>query len=252
MAFDPLIIIILLSAGLWAGAQNALAGGGSFITLPVLMLTGLDARMANLTSTIALFPGQVVAGVSGRKMIDDTGGLPLPILIGVNVAGGVAGAVLLLVTPSSVFAVLVPWLILFATLLNIWSGFGPKRRAPATWFGPFPFAVAQFFIAIYGGYFGGGNGFLMIAALSVRGLAPRGATALKNMLLALINAAAVLVFIATSNADFGRAALLGAAAIVGGLLGTWLLSRINETLLRLLIIGIGIALTVWLFISAPA
>src|ERR1700710_2878997 len=109
--------IILILAALWAGAQNALAGGGSFITLPALILTGMDARAANITSTVALFPGQVVTGIQGRASAMGAAGLSLKVLVLLSLAGGAVGAVLLLLTPSSFFAKLGPWLVLFATAM---------------------------------------------------------------------------------------------------------------------------------------
>src|SRR5450755_596098 len=107
--------IVLFLAGVWAGAQNALAGGGSFVTLPALILSGLDPRAANITSTIALFPGQVTTGWVGRKGASGGAGLGFRTLAIVSLAGGACGAVLLLATPPSFFAKLVPWLVLFAT-----------------------------------------------------------------------------------------------------------------------------------------
>src|SRR5580704_6294954 len=108
-------LAILFAAALWAGVQNALAGGGSFITLPALILTGMDARAANITSTVALFPGQVVTAFQGRADASSAAGLSLRMLFIISFAGGAAGAVLLLLTSSSFFARLVPWLVLFAT-----------------------------------------------------------------------------------------------------------------------------------------
>src|SRR5271156_1711348 len=100
--------ILLFAASLWAGAQNALAGGGSFITLPTLMLTGMDARAANITSTVALFPAQIVMGFTGRADTDSPPGLPFAALFVISLIGGVVGALILLATPSAFFARLVP------------------------------------------------------------------------------------------------------------------------------------------------
>ena len=116
-------------AALWAGAQNALAGGGSFITLPALMFTGMDARAANITSTVALFPGQVATGLTGRKLVEGAAGLPFRMLAVLSLAGGAVGAGLLLSTPASFFALLVPWLMLFATGVFAWGSFAPKRES---------------------------------------------------------------------------------------------------------------------------
>ena len=171
-------LIALFFAALWAGAQNALAGGGSFITLPALMLTGMDARAANITSTVALFPAQLVTGYTGRAGAQGAEGLSLKALFVISLIGGAIGGAILLLTPPSFFARLVPWLVLFATALFAWGSF--LRKVPAAGeasLPPWAAALAQFVIAIYGGYFGGGIGLLMMAALTMAGLAvqpPRG------------------------------------------------------------------------------
>src|SRR6516162_8121021 len=113
----------LFLAGLWAGAQNALAGGGSFVTLPALILERLDARAANITSTIALFPGQVTTGLAGRRLVSGAERLSFRALFVISLAGGVVGALMLLATPASFFARLLPWLVLAATGLFAWGSF---------------------------------------------------------------------------------------------------------------------------------
>ena len=123
-------LLVLFVASIWAGAQNALAGGGSFITLPSLMLTGMDARAANITSTVALFPAQLVTGYTGRSDAQSPPGLSFAALFGISLAGGALGALILLWTPPSVFARLVPWLVLFATVLFAWGSFFRKPPKP--------------------------------------------------------------------------------------------------------------------------
>jgi uncharacterized membrane protein YfcA len=120
--------LVLFLASLWAGTQNALAGGGSFITLPSLMVTGMDARAANITSTVALFPAQIATGWTGRKHVQGAAGLPFRILVIISLIGGALGAVLLLVTPPSFFARLVPWLVLFATTVFAGQASDPSGR----------------------------------------------------------------------------------------------------------------------------
>jgi uncharacterized protein len=233
---------LLLAAGLWAGVQNALAGGGSFVTLPVLILSGIDARAANITSTIALFPGQVTTGLAGRKLVSGAESLSFRALFVLSLAGGVTGALLLLATPASFFARLLPWLVLAATAIFAWGSF--LRRPPATpnQMSPAVAGVAQFLIAIYGGYFGGGIGFLMLAALTIAGQSVRTAGATKNVLAGVMNGAAVLIFAFSRDVHWLAAAFLGAAAIVGGLIGAWLLRRVNETALRAGVVVLGLAL----------
>jgi len=237
---------LLFLASLWAGLQNALAGGGSFITLPSLMLIGMDARAANITSTVALFPAQIAMGWSGRTLVAGSAGLAFRTLVILSLIGGALGAVLLLVTPSSFFARLVPWLVLFATAVFAWGSFGRKGDGHRA-LGRGAAAAAQFGISVYGGYFGGGIGFLMLAALTAAGLAIRNAGATKNALAAVMNASAVAIFVLSPEVRWPAAAVTSAGAIIGGLIGGLMLRRINERLLRALIILIGVTLTVALF-----
>ncbi|HLY05157.1 MAG TPA: sulfite exporter TauE/SafE family protein [Rhizomicrobium sp.] len=243
-------LTILFFAALWAGAQNALAGGGSFITLPALMFTGMDARAANITSTVALFPGQIATAWTGRQLVSGATALPLQALVVISLAGGVIGAVLLLVTPASVFARLVPWLVLFATAVFAWGSFGPKSES-AERLGRNGTAAAQFLIAIYGGYFGGGIGILMLAALTAAGFVIRAAGATKNLLAAVMNASAFAIFLFSSEVRWFQAAICAAGAIAGGIAGSLMLARVNETALRVAVILIGIALTIGLFLRSP-
>ncbi len=240
---------ILLAAGLWAGMQNALAGGGSFVTLPALILTGLDARAANITSTIAMFPGQLATGLAGRKLVRGAESLSFRALLAISLVGGALGGVLLLVTPASFFARMVPWLVLFATAVFAYGSFGRRRRDGLTLnLGAGQAAVAQFGIAIYGGYFGGGIGFLMLAALTMAGLPTRNAGATKNVLAGVMNAAAVALFAFSPDVAWRSVLILGIGAILGGLAGAWTLKRVDDRLLRIVVVGIGIALTVGLFL----
>jgi uncharacterized protein len=242
--------VILFLASLWAGAQNALAGGGSFLTLPSLMLTGMDARAANITSTIALFPAQLATGMTGRSHVTGAAGLSLKALVIISLIGGALGAVLLLVTPASFFARLVPWLVLFATGVFTWGSFAP-RREHAPNLGAWGAGAAQLCISIYGGYFGGGIGFLMLAALTAAGLALRNAGATKNVLAGVMNASAVAIFLFSSEIRWPQAIVCCTGAVAGGVIGGLMLNRVNPKLLRLFVIVIGLALTVGLFLHTP-
>lgn len=232
--------------------QNQLAGGGSFLTLPALMLTGMDARAANITSTVALFPGQVTGGWVGRKQASGTEGLSLRVLVAISLVGGALGAMLLLATPSSFFARLVPWLVLFATAAFAWGSFGkkPDAGAPASRFGPWLAGAIQFLIAIYGGYFGGGIGFLMLAALALSGLAMRDAGATKNVLAGVMNFTAVSIFLFSGQVRWIEAGVACVAALLGSVIGARLLRRVNEKVLRIFVVFIGAALTIGLFMQA--
>jgi uncharacterized membrane protein YfcA len=245
-------LIVLFIAAAWAGAQNQLAGGGSFITLPALILTGMDARAANITSTVALFPGQVTGGWMGRKLASGTESLSLRALTLISLVGGAAGAVLLLLTPSSVFAQMVPWLVLFATVAFAWGSFGrkPSAQEAGKGLGAAMAGAIQFCIAIYGGYFGGGIGFLMLAALALSRVPVRAASATKNLLAGAMNFTAVLIFLFSGQVHWLACAIACAGALAGSVFGARLLAHVNERALRIVVIVIGVALTIGLFIRA--
>jgi uncharacterized membrane protein YfcA len=242
------MLALILLAGLWAGTQNALAGGGSFVTLPVLILAGLTPLGANVTSTVALFPGQVASGAAGWQLAQGVGALSFRALFGLSLAGGAIGGVLLLATPSTLFARFVPWLVLFATLVFAWGSFAHSDPARARHLSARGAGVAQFLIAIYGGYFGGGIGFLMMAALTMAGVATRTAIATKNALAAVMNASAVALFVFSPQVHWPEAAALAAGAVAGGWIGAWALRRTREAWLRGGIVVLGFALTIGLFL----
>jgi len=243
------LILMVGAAGFYAGMQNVLAGGGSFITFPTLLLAGLNPLAANMTSTIALFPSQITSAVAGRKLVDGVGGVAFRSLFLISLAGGIAGALLLLWTPPVFFARLVPWLVLFATVVFAWGNFIRKPSADSGAKVPSPLLMAiQSGIATYGGYFGGGIGFLMLAALTTAGQPVRTAVATKNALAMTMNASAVAIFAFSPLVDWAAALALGAGGIGGGLAGSWLVHRMPEKLLRGFVVLVGAVLTVWLFV----
>lgn len=248
----PLHLVLLALVGAVAGALNALAGGGTFVMLPALLVAGLDPRAANVTSTIGLFPGQLSSAWAGRAHLSGTGPLTGRWLVGISLGGGAAGAMLLLLTPGAVFARLAPWLVLFAVGVFAWGSFGPRRAERA---GPRlgwrAVACIQLAISVYGGYFGGGIGFLMLAALGVAGLGIREAGATKNALAAAMNAAAVAVFAFSPSVRWVPVAVIMACGVLGGVGGAWLLARADERWIRLGVVAVGLALAFGLFVRAP-
>jgi len=242
------LILLIGAAGFYAGAQNVLAGGGSFITFPALLLAGLNPLAANITSTIALFPSQVTSSVSGRKLVGDVGPLRFGFLFAISVIGGLIGAILLLNTPASFFERLVPWLILFATAVFAWGSFRKKPLHAVSAMPGWLLTVIQGCIAIYGGYFGGGIGFLMLAALTVAGQQVRMATATKNVLAMAMNASAVAIFAFSSQVDWAAVLALGVGALAGSFAGVWLMKWLPEALLRGFVVLVGVVLTIWMFV----
>jgi len=245
-----LIFTGLFLVAVWAGIQNALAGGGTFVTFPMLLVAGLDARAANITSTIALFPGQVTTALAGRSQIAGTAHLSFRALVGLSLVGGVAGAALLLLTPSKFFERLVPFLVLFATAIFAWGSFARRPAETRMHLGRTASYCSQFAIAVYGGYFGGGIGILMLAVLTAAGMEFRNAGATKNVLAAVMNATAVALFAFSHDVRWLYAMVLAAGSIIGGQIGAYLLLRINVTVLRAFVVLIGTLLCIGLFVRA--
>ena len=253
-----LSLAVLFAGALWAGAQNQLAGGGSFITLPALILTGMDARAANITSAVALFPGQVTGGWMGRKNAIGTASLSFRALVILSLIGGAVGAALLLLTPRNVFAHMVPWLVLFATVAFAYGSFGRKppkndngsAEDGSSGLGTFGAGAIQFGIAVYGGYFGGGIGFLMMAALALSHVPVRAAAATKNVLAGVMNFTAVLIFLFSGQVRWIQAGVACAGALIGSFFGARMLAHVNDKVLRIVVVVIGVALTVGLFLRA--
>lgn len=243
------LLLLTAAAGLYAGIQNVIAGGGSFITFPALLLAGLNPLAANMSSTIALFPSQITSAIAGRRLVAGVGKVSFKSLFLISLLGGVLGAGLLLSTPVSIFTHLVPWLVLFATAMFAWGSFGRKPKDLTTRHLPSGLVLLiQGLIAIYGGYFGGGIGFLMLAALTMAGQQVRAAAATKNALAMTMNASAVAIFAFSPQINWTAVFALGLGGIAGGVIGSWLMYRLPERWLRGFVVLVGVLLTVWLFI----
>ena len=245
----PLHAFILFISAFFAGAINSIAGGGTLLTFPALIWLGLDPKVANATSTVALWPG-LFGGLFGyRKELENSSQLLIR-LGAVSVVGGAVGAWLLIATPSPTFARLVPLLILFATLLFMAQGtinrrlqLQPIAATPrvAWWVGALIF---QFISAIYGGYFGAGNGILMLAALGLLGLHDiHRANGIKNFLGICINSIAVLSFSMTHLVVWSDALLMAGGALIGGYVGASMAVRIGAGVVRRSIVVIGFVIT---------
>jgi uncharacterized membrane protein YfcA len=243
---------VVVSAAFAAGLINSIAGGGTLVSFPALLWTGRDPVLANSTSTVALWPASL-AGVYGFRR-ELKGGARLFLLFGApSLAGGVLGAVLLLRTSSETFARLVPFLILFATLLlavqepisrklGRVEGEKPTR---AWWVGA---VVFQFLVGVYGGYFGAGIGILMLAALGLLGFSDiHRMNALKNLLAICINGVAAVYFIASGAVIWSDVLLMTFAALAGGYAGARLAYRLGRRFVRIAVIIVGLVMSVSLF-----
>lgn len=246
-------ITAILMLGFAAGVMNALAGGGPIIVVAALAAFGMPADIASLTSTVALLPGQVATGWYARHSLAAIGDAPVRrAAVLVALAGGAAGAGLLLVTPAAVFQRLLPLLIVFATALYAWNSRarrdadvqgadGGVPRATPLWLAP---------LAVYGGFYGGGNSFLILALLAKVRVPPRAAAHAKNLLVLLVNTAATVIFLLSGAVAMHSAIPLGVGALAGGLLGMRVIDRIDPARLRLLVIACGFTLAGWLAIRA--
>jgi uncharacterized membrane protein YfcA len=247
--------LLLFVAAALGGALNSVAGGGTFITFPALIFAGIPPINANTTSTVALWPGSIasVGAYRGEVAWDR----PVLLLGGMSVLGGVLGSVLLLRTPQATFEQLVPYLLLVATLLFTFGGPLTRRLGLGgrDWKSSSPRALlalslAQLGIATYGGFFGGGIGVLMLAALSLMGMSNIHAmNALKTLFAACINAVAVLVFVAAGAVVWPAAAVMTGGALLGGYGGAYYARRVDPRHVRLVVTIVGCILTVYFFLT---
>ena len=239
----------MIAAAFAAGVINSIAGGGTLITFPVLVWLGLDPKVANATSTGALWPG-LFGGLFGyRRELENSSTILIRLGL-TSVIGGALGAWLLIWTPSPTFARLVPLLILFATLLFMAQGTINRRLRlqpivaepkMSWWIGAMVF---QFFSSIYGGYFGAGNGILMLAAMGLLGLHDiNRANGIKNFLGICINSIAVLSFALTGLVVWRIALMMAGAALIGGYFGAQMAVRVGQTNIRRAIVVIGFVIT---------
>jgi len=246
----------LFLAATVAGAVNSVAGGGSLISFPALLAAGQPAILANATNTAALWPGSIASAVAYGRQTSLYRGL-LPALLVPSIAGGLLGAFVLVSTPPDLFDRVVPFLVLFATLLfaargriSHWTGQSPGAGEHVTRAGRVWGFLFQLLVATYGGYFGAGIGILMLASLGLMGLRDiHRMNALKTILGALINVIAFVFFAAKGLVVWPLAALMASGAIAGGYVGARTAMRVDPRWVGRFVIAVGLAVSVWLFVS---
>lgn len=247
--------IFLLTASIFGGALNAIAGGGSFLSFPALLLTGMPPIPANATNTVAMWTGATASIGAYRKKLNVPMRVMAP-LIGSSVVGGLVGAILLLKTPAQTFMRMLPWLMLAATLL---FSFGKKlSRAKASSVGHDASTSAivvatifELFVATYGGYFGAGMGFVILAMLALIGLTDiHSMNALKTVLSSTTNGLAVLAFIIARAIYWPQAVIMLVGAILGGYFAAHYAQRLPQSWVRAFVISLGTAMTVYFFLKA--
>jgi uncharacterized membrane protein YfcA len=244
-------LIVPALAAFAAGAMNSVAGGGSFLSFPALLFAGVPAISANATNNAAMWVGTIGSARGYREEVAEHRGLLLPVILA-SVAGSLIGACLLLVTPQTLFERLIPWLLLFATLVFAASPLLRRRSDAPPRHAPWQIA-AQFAVAIYGGYFGAGMGILMLAVLAFSGLPNLNAqNAVKNVLSVSINGVALVPFVIARIVDWRFAIPMAAIALLGGYLGARFFRRVPQPISRALVIAIGCAMTIVLFVRTFA
>jgi uncharacterized protein len=248
--------ILLFFAAAIAGTLNAVAGGGSFVSFPTLLFTGVPAGPQNATNTIALWPGLAASTLAYLKRLSAPSRLLAP-LLATSVTGGWAGALILLKTPQQTFVRLIPWLLLGGTLL---FAFGNKIRSAAgraaasedmahlSWKAITATSIIEFLVGIYGGYFGAGLGFVimgMLAALGMRDI--HAMAAIRTLLAAAINASAVITFIVAGAVLWPQGLVMIAGAMTGGWFGARFAQKADPQKMRIVVIVLGLLMSAYFF-----
>jgi uncharacterized protein len=220
-------LLLAAAGGFLGGAMNALAGGGTFATMPTLIALGTPSTIANATSIVAVQPGAIASAWAFREGLRPLGGLSVRLLSGTTFAAGLIGSVLLVATPSSLFDVVVPWLLLAATLA---IAAGPRAAAALARHaapGRASLIAAQATLGVYGGYFGGGLGMMMTATWGLlAGEPPHRLMAHRTLMLAVANAAGTIVFIWAGMVRWDVGLPMMAGAVAGGFAG----ARVGQVL----------------------
>lgn len=251
---DGLQVLGLGAAAFLAGAINAVAGGGSLVSFPAIVAAGYETKAANVTNTVALWPGYAAGSWGYRAELDRQLGRVARLTIP-SILGAIAGSIILLATPTSVFDIVVPFLILFACGLMLSQDRLAARFRPRSATGEAPVtgavAAVTFLLAIYGAYFGAGLGIMLLAVLGI--FLPdeiQHSNALKGMLSLVMNAMAVAWFALFGPVAWGVAAVMAAGAIAGGYLGVGVARRLGRRWLRIAVVGYGLVAATILFLRA--
>lgn len=243
-------LFLLAAAGLVAGAMNAIAGGGSFVTFPAMVFAGLPPIVANASSTVALFPGTIASTFAYRRNLHGIGGFRLALLAPLSFAAGLVGAALLLATPAHLFDAVIPFLLLLATLTFAFGDRAGRALRRVVRIGPSALPVMQFVISIYGGYFGGAVGLMMMASWSLltvnddlKAMAPA-----RVLLVSSANAGAVLWFIIAGAVRWPETLAMLAASVIGGYLGARLTQILPPPIVRRFVILLTACVTLAFFL----
>jgi uncharacterized membrane protein YfcA len=244
------MIFLLFFVAAFAGAINSVAGGGSFLTLPTLLYAGVTPVVANATSTMAMLPGSVASAVAYRRELQGRSEWLLALGL-VSLVGGLLGGVLLVRTSDTSFMRLLPWLMLLAAVTFTFGNRVRRRLSLDHLQGNLLLvSIVQFVIAIYGGYFGGGMGIMMLASFALGGMLDiHEMNALKTFLGVAVNVLALGEFIVRGVVAWAPGLIMVAGAILGGYFGAVLARRMDPRWVRAVVIVIGWTMTIYFFIK---
>jgi uncharacterized membrane protein YfcA len=246
---------MLFFAGALGGAINAVAGGGSFVAFPALLFTGVPPIPANATNTLSLWVGTAASSGAYRHRLNLPWRVLLPLLL-MSLAGGFAGALLLIKTPSHTFLRVLPWLMLGATLLFTFGKHLTGRLSSGITHEASNAAIAvacvfELLVAVYGGYFGGGIGIMNLAMLAALGMSDIHAmNALKVVLVAVINGVAAATFVATKAIFWPQALVMIAGSVAGGYSAAHFAQRLPQRLVWAMVNTLGFGMTIYFFLKA--
>lgn len=244
-------ILLPAAAGVLGGAMNALAGGGTFATLPALIALGLPANIANATSNVALLPGAGASAWAYREELGPVASLSVRLLAAITFVFGLVGSLLLVLTPTAVFDVLIPWLLLFAFAVMVFGKSAADWLHARVTIGRRTLLGTQALLGVYGGYFGGGVGLITTAVYGLlANIRPRELFAARTTMLAVANLAAALVFTGFAMVWWWACLPMLVGSIVGGWLGAILGKRLTHGMVRLWTLVVTGATTVVFFLRA--
>jgi len=245
--------VVVGMAGFLGGMLNSVAGGGSFITLPALIFVGVPPVAANATGTAALLPGYIASAWRFRHDIEFPANLSFKVIALISILGGIIGAVVLMLTSDRLFSTLIPWLILFATVAFIVGPSLLKRKTKESGSSHLRFTTAAIIllgVCIYGGYFNGGLGIILLATFGLMGQTNlHGMNGLKNVISALLTIVAVVVYAIGGTISVEYLFVSGAMAILGGYIGATFAYRIPQKILRRFIVFIGCLMSISFFLG---
>lgn len=239
---------LALAGGLVGGAMNALAGGGTFATMPILIALGLPSPVANATSNVALQPGAIASAWAYRDGLEPLGGIRVRTLVTITFIGGLAGSLLLVATPVRTFDIVIPWLLLLATLVMAFGKRASNALHSRVSIGAGTLIAVQLALGIYGGYFGGGVGLMMMAAWGLlAGAEPHHLAAPRTLMLAVANAAATIIFVVAAMVVWELAVPMLLGAIAGGYLGARVGRILPPRVIRAVTLFVTAAMTIVFF-----